>query len=514
MINVDPTARPEMKAVCRIAKTMTMNFLKEARLRMREQEEKAAQDAQRDKENALAEARAQRKAARAKALHRAQARAAQQELWRLRGMLEQDGDALVQKLQILNYETRFLGRTSPTNQLEESAVARVEAWWWKRWRRERPFERLYFVLPITLQPMELKTHRSKAKPNTWQWKDASALFSWLLGLLQKPFPPVHVLDSDVGLKPVPLANMLLLTLEQVGVEASLLKSSSPSLVTRGYGAPVLSLLNATADLCVEREGWSPQDVQYGEEVEEHIAEGDVIDMEADAPDEASSSEEEEVAADSIDNSERIDNGHDIIPRMEDPQLIARWRKETARLGPQLKQISQVHLPDWRRNLQENVQRLRWLLDAGEWRHPFDALSAEISARTSLIAGYEAELMRDCAAMAEEYKSNLSRLHDTTALVEQRATGVSLAAEKLVFINDACEAMEQQLEERKDELSDHRAVAKIRKALEKIKQETNEMNLRIGLVQAQLHDAERDCVLADQDDDYADESFDDSSDAGV
>ena len=81
---------------------------------------------------------------------------------------------------------------------------------------------------------------------------------------------------------------------------------------------------------------------------------------------ASSSEEEEVAADSIDNSERIDNGHDsafmhlhiharvvaqyspvpfahslfaVIPRMEDPQLIARWRKETVCTNPDANHIA-------------------------------------------------------------------------------------------------------------------------------------------------------------------------------
>lgn len=511
MINVDPNVRPAMKAVCRFARTMTVKLAKEARLRMREQENK-------DKENALAEARAQQERARVAALRKAQAKAAHKELWRLRGVLEQDGDALVQKLQILDYEARFIGRKSLSMQLENSAVARAAAWWWRRWRRERPFDRCYFVLPIILQPTELKMDRSKSKPETWQWNDASALFGWLLGLLQKPFPPVNVLDSDILLKPVALANMLLLTLDQVGIADSLLKSTSSSLVVRGYGAPVLSLLNATADLCIERrEGWAPKDIQYGVEVDECVPDAEVLDMEADAPDEASSSEEEEAAAAAaplLDNSNNLDHNHSIIPRMEDPVLVAEWRQETARLSKQLRRISHVQLPEWRYNLQANVQRLRWLLDASNWRKPFEALSAEISARTSLIAGYEAELMSDVAALAEEYAAKLSRLRDVTAVVEQRSTAVSLATEKLAFMTDACDAMEQQLEERKSELSSHNAVTKIRSAIGKIKQETKDMSVRIGLVQAQLDQAGRGGLFVEEDHNYSDDSFEESRDGDL
>ena len=39
---------------------------------------------------------------------------------------------------------------------------------------------------------------------------------------------------------------------------------------------------------------------------------------------------------------------------------------------------------------------------------------QISARTSLIAGYEAELMRDCAAMVRCRRSNRVREIDSTA----------------------------------------------------------------------------------------------------
>ncbi len=215
--------------------------------------------------------------------------------------------------------------------------------------------------------------------------------------------------------------------------------------------------------------WPPRSVQYNIDETECVHEGVVEDLEVSFEDDASSSESDEEIESCHDEHAGEDDMVQFIPRIQTPGFVALWRKEAAKLEQELARISRsLRLPDWRHNLIHNKMILCSLLDEEEWRHCFDALQKDIEHHLSLIMTYESRVSSECNLEISRYTNLQSRLKELSSLHEKHSNSIATSAENLLFLTDACQAKEAEVEEKKCELVDSQALVRIRHALQQLK----------------------------------------------
>lgn len=384
-------------------------------------------------------------------------------------------ESMHEKLKLLQYETRFA----------------------EKHRGGQWFPRSYFGA-------------SGGASNFEQFSDFVQLCGWLLGLLGSS---VDLGDDAKYGNPMTTAGSILVAVGELGAPAFIV-SMTPQQLAKGHGLQVCHVLHFLADAALEREGWRWLAPEHGmdDEVLEDDGEGasdhEIRDTGEDGVhddiDAGVSDDEDNIYARADPPSPTALERQSAIEATVDPTA---WRAELVRVQDRLRMDSRdvaATMASWRGHLQSMTEHSAVLAEATG--------SSAASARGAGAGGSKHGVLRTVASLSEECKDALERvrageariasLADISELVEvhERASGslselrtnadeLNVETNRLTAeageLSDAVRAVKDELDERGGSMTNTAPLQKIRAALVKIKKESQEMVVRLGIARVEL-----------------------------
>ncbi|XP_036706957.1 intraflagellar transport protein 57 homolog isoform X2 [Balaenoptera musculus] len=331
---------------------------------------------------------------------------------------------LVEKLKLLRYEEDLLRK----NNL-------------------KPPSRHYFALPTN--PGE-------------QFYMFCTLAAWLINKAGRPFEQPQEYDD-----PNATISNILSELRSFGRTADF----PPSKLKSGYGAHVCYVLDCLAEEALKYIGFTWKRPTYPvEELEEETVAEDDAELTLNKVDEEFVEEETDNEENFIDLSVlkaqtyRLDMNEsakqeDILESTTD---AAEWSLEVERVLPQLKVTIRT----------DNKGFL-------------DKLHNEISRTLEKIGSREKYINNQLQHLIQEYRAAQAQLSEARERYQQGNGGVTERTRLLSEVTEELEKVKQEMEEKGSSMTDGAPLVKIKQSLTKLKQETIQMDIRIGVVEHTL-----------------------------
>ncbi|XP_057401664.1 intraflagellar transport protein 57 homolog isoform X2 [Balaenoptera acutorostrata] len=331
---------------------------------------------------------------------------------------------LVEKLKLLRYEEDLLRK----NNL-------------------KPPSRHYFALPTN--PGE-------------QFYMFCTLAAWLINKAGRPFEQPQEYDD-----PNATISNILSELRSFGRTADF----PPSKLKSGYGAHVCYVLDCLAEEALKYIGFTWKRPTYPvEELEEETVAEDDAELTLNKVDEEFVEEETDNEENFIDLSVlkaqtyRLDMNEsakqeDILESTTD---AAEWSLEVERVLPQLKVTIRT----------DNKGFL-------------DKLHNEISRTLEKIGSREKYINNQLQHLIQEHRATQAQLSEARERYQQGNGGVTERTRLLSEVTEELEKVKQEMEEKGNSMTDGAPLVKIKQSLTKLKQETIQMDIRIGVVEHTL-----------------------------
>ncbi|XP_067402311.1 intraflagellar transport protein 57 homolog isoform X1 [Emydura macquarii macquarii] len=356
---------------------------------------------------------------------------------------------LLEKLKLLNCE-------------EEAALRRQHL---------RPLSRHYFALPTN--PGE-------------QFYMFCTLAAWLITKAGHPFEQPQEYDD-----PNATISNILSELRSFGRSVDF----PPSKLKAGYGEQACYVLDCLAEEALKHTGFSWKRPAYPtEELEEEAITEDDAEL-------TLNKLEEEIVEEETDNEENfIDlnvlkaqtyrsdmnestKQEDILESTTD---AAEWNLEVERVLPQLKVTIRTDNKDWRIHVDQMHQHKDGIETAlKETRGYLDKLHNEISRTLEKVNSREKYINNQLEHLVQEYRTAQAQLSEAKEKYQQGSGGVTERTRTLSEITEVLEKVKQEMEEKGSSMTDGAPLVKIKQALTKLKQETVQMDIRIGVVEHTL-----------------------------
>ncbi|XP_073162499.1 intraflagellar transport protein 57 homolog isoform X4 [Lepidochelys kempii] len=333
---------------------------------------------------------------------------------------------LLEKLKLLNYE-------------EEAAALRRH--------HLRPLSRHYFALPIN--PGE-------------QFYMFCTLAAWLITKAGHPFEQPQEYDD-----PNATISNILSELRSFGRSVDF----PPSKLKAGYGEQACYVLDCLAEEALKHTDFSWKRPAYPtEELEEEAITEDDAEL-------TLNKLEEEIEEEETDNEENFIDLNvlkaqtyrsDMNESTKQEEILesttdaAEWNLEVERVLPQLKVTVRT----------DNKGYL-------------DKLHNEISRTLEKVNSREKYLNNQLEHLVQEYRTAQAQLSEAKEKYQQGSGGVTERTRTLSEITEVLEKVKQEMEEKGSSMTDGAPLVKIKQALTKLKQETVQMDIRIGVVEHTL-----------------------------
>ncbi|KAI3389706.1 hypothetical protein SNEBB_008121 [Seison nebaliae] len=270
----------------------------------------------------------------------------------------------------------------------------------------------------------------------------------------------------------------------------------------GSGEEVIFVLLTLATKVLEKIDFKIGEPVYDETVAD-IDEGDKETIATDADKEFEDVLEEnnvemfEMEQESVPNFATISPALGVTPATKPEAILTSttnetdWMLEVERVLPKLKVIIENKQYDWRYHL----EKLKNLSDSINKSLPepkiyLDTLKHEIDKAFQKMSSREKYLnthVEDQLNMFKSLKETLSELKENYKV---RGVGIEERSQKLNLINDDLDQLKEELEEVGQNIIDGLPVVKIKKTLEELRNETGEMDLRIGVLEHELSKKKR------------------------
>uniref|UniRef100_A0ACB8FGP6 Intraflagellar transport protein 57 n=1 Tax=Sphaerodactylus townsendi TaxID=933632 RepID=A0ACB8FGP6_9SAUR len=345
---------------------------------------------------------------------------------------------LLEKLKLLNYE--------------ESAL---------RSHNMRPPSRHYFALPTN--PGE-------------QFYMFCTLAAWLINKAGHPFEQPQEYDD-----PNATISSILSELRSFGRSVDF----PPSKLKAGYGEQACYVLDCLAEEALKRTSYNWRRPIYPtEELEEEAITEDDAEL-------TLNKVEEEIADMNESKQEEI---------LESTVDAAEWNLEVERVLPQLKVTIRTDNKDWRIHVDQMHQHKDGIESALKETkllmfmvhlyqiilHGYhDKLHNEISRTLEKVGSREKYINNQLEHLVQEYRSAQALLSEAKEKYQQGSGGVTDRTRILSEITEELEKVKQEMEEKGSSMTDGAPLVKIKQALTKLKQETIQMDIRIGVVEHTL-----------------------------
>ncbi|XP_033067255.1 intraflagellar transport protein 57 homolog [Trachypithecus francoisi] len=311
------------------------------------------------------------------------------------------------------------------------------------------------------------------------------LAAWLINKAGRPFEQPQEYDD-----PNATISNILSELRSFGRTADF----PPSKLKSGYGEHVCYVLDCLAEEALKYIGFTWKRPIYPvEELEETVAEDDA-ELTLDKVDEEFVEEETDNEENFIDlNVLKAQTYHldmnetakqeDILESTTD---AAEWSLEVERVLPQLKVTIRTDNKDWRIHVDQMHQHKSGIESAlKETKGLLDKLHNEITRTLEKIGSREKYINNQLENLVQEYRAAQAQLSEAKERYQQANGGVTERTRLLSEVMEELEKVKQEMEEKGSSMTDGAPLVKIKQSLTKLKQETVEMDIRIGIVEHTL-----------------------------
>ncbi|KFO73406.1 Intraflagellar transport protein 57, partial [Cuculus canorus] len=268
----------------------------------------------------------------------------------------------------------------------------------------------------------------------------------------------------------------------------------PSKLKAGYGEQACYVLDCLAEEALKNtvSSWK-RPVYPTEEREEEIIEDDAELM--------LNKMEENVVVEESDNEENFIDLNvlkaqtyrsDLNESARQEEILqsttdaAEWNLEVERVLPQLKVTIKTDNKDWRIHLDQMHQHKDGIESfLKETRGYLDKLHNEISRTMEKINSREKYINNQLEHLVQEYCSAQALLSEAKEKYQEGSGGVTQRIKMLSEITEVLERVKQETEEKGSSMTDGAPLVKIKQALTKLKQETIQMDIQIGVMEHTL-----------------------------
>jgi estrogen-related receptor beta like 1 len=311
-----------------------------------------------------------------------------------------------------------------------------------------------------------------------QFRTLVDYMSWILqDLLKVPGyePPDQYADPNTT------ASFLVTELKGVGIVID-----SPAKLRLGYGDSVCYALDQLLDAAIQKLGIKfkqasfPQNMIFKEDDE--IYEEDVEEQE----EEAEESEEEEEMYMEVPDSARKENSQLIARKqfIESDVNAQEWKLELEQVAPQLILRLNADHKDWRthvESMKEQEKIIKELLP--ETVEKLERVAEEIKKLTERISKREKMLSNDASisSMLQSYKNNQEELEQITSKYKEHEESISVLSNELSTISTELEEVKNEVESLRNKMGDTTPLNQIKEALQQLKIEIRNMDMRTGVL---------------------------------
>ncbi|XP_037086351.1 intraflagellar transport protein 57 homolog [Pollicipes pollicipes] len=272
----------------------------------------------------------------------------------------------------------------------------------------------------------------------------------------------------------------------------------PSKLKQGSGEQVIYIIDRLADQALKTVNfqWQKPEMPDGEEIvekEEDEAEITTEKMDEDVED-AFSEEEDEGAVLNLEDLKNLSiQGLNIQMDAQKPDDILEsttnteeWRLEMERVLPQLRVQIRSDTRDWRNHL-DQMHQYRGAIDdsLSETQSLLNKLHGDVRGTLDKIVNREKYLNSQLEHLLADYRTMVDERDSTQEQYKTVNVGVVERSRQLAQLTDELDSVKQELEERGTSMTDGTPLVNIRKALNRIKQEVQGMDVRIGVVEHTL-----------------------------
>lgn len=178
---------------------------------------------------------------------------------------------------------------------------------------------------------------------------------------------------------------------------------------------------------------------------------------------------------------------EIIESAIDPKV---WLLELERVAPQLKMAGdQVDHKEWRTHLEqtkvENEKISKVLPDT---KSSLESLAHEMEEALKEVTTRERGINETFEHQIKKYRANYEEMNEAKQKYEVSAEAVNNLTNNLSTISEELDEVKNTMDDRGNSMTDTSPVVKMKKALQQVKGDTKQMDLRIGVVQHVLHHA--------------------------
>ncbi|XP_075051015.1 intraflagellar transport protein 57 homolog [Mixophyes fleayi] len=335
----------------------------------------------------------------------------------------------------------------------------------------RPVSRLYFALPTN--PGE-------------QFYMFCTLAAWLITKAGHYFEQPQEYDD-----PNAIISKILTELRSFDGTADF----PPSKLKAGYGEQVCYVLDFLAEEALKHIGFTwKRPIYPSEELDEEVAVEDDAELtlnkiEDEIVEEGSDDEEHFIDLNVLKaQTNKLKNGDSSKPEeiLESNTDASEWYLEVERVLPQLKVTVRTDNKDWRVHVDQMHQHKDGIeTSLKETKGYLDKLHNEISKTLEKVGSRERYINNQLDPLVQEYRAAQAQLSELKEQYHELTTKVTEKTRILSELNEELEKVKQEIEEKGSSITDGAPLVKMKQALTKLKQETVQMDIRIGVVEHTL-----------------------------
>ena len=321
---------------------------------------------------------------------------------------------------------------------------------------------------------------STAENQARQFSDFVSLVSWLMRLCNVSFNVDKYDDANMSV------NNLMMTLRNMDFSVDF----PPAKLRNGAGVEVCAVLSFLCDRVLDNQRfqWSAPNYPAEELSQEAEVDDDTDVVEEEAlggrggmPNDSDGEEEvmysEQVRSER--KEEEDDGSHAKLESDIDPLI---WQTELERVAPHLKVKAHHGGKEWRAHIEQTKKHgavVNRILP--ESRKKLAMISEAIKMSLERLQGKERYLNSHFDGMVTEFKQVQDRLKSIQSRHETSGESVSVHQNNLQSIMERLEEVKGLMDERSGSMTDTSPVVRIKKALQEMKREIKEMELRMGVL---------------------------------
>eukprot|EP00057_Strongylocentrotus_purpuratus_P029037 XP_011683511.1 PREDICTED: intraflagellar transport protein 57 homolog [Strongylocentrotus purpuratus] len=163
-----------------------------------------------------------------------------------------------------------------------------------------------------------------------------------------------------------------------------------------------------------------------------------------------------------------------------------WRLEVERVTPSLKVHIRTDNKDWRTHVDQMHLHKDGIETAlSETKGYLDKLQKEITRTLEKIGSREKYINNQLEHLLQDFRGTQDGLAEVKEQYRQASGGVTERTRQLAEVTEELERIKQEMEERGSSMTDGSPLVKIKQALQRLKNEVIQMDVRVGVVEQNL-----------------------------